>query len=191
MDMVVREGKDVTLRCAATGSPKPTVAWRRESGRGISLGNGSFVQTVEGPMLHIPKVTRYDMGAYLCIASNGIPPTVSKRILLIVHFPPNIWAGKQLVGAAENQAVILECHAEAFPRAINYWVKEKGEILNEGTKYKPIFEETSYKVAMRLVIKNVTAKDYGAYKCVSKNSLGDTEGSMKLYRKYIVMLASK
>lgn len=53
-----------------------------------------------------------------------------------------------------------------------------------GTKYKPIFEETSYKVVMRLVIKNVTSKDYGAYKCISKNSLGDTEGSMKLYRGY-------
>jgi len=25
------------------------------------------------------------MGAYLCIASNGIPPTVSKRVMLIVH----------------------------------------------------------------------------------------------------------
>lgn len=25
------------------------------------------------------------MGAYLCIASNGIPPTVSKRIMLIVQ----------------------------------------------------------------------------------------------------------
>jgi hypothetical protein len=25
------------------------------------------------------------MGPYLCIASNGIPPSVSKRIMLIVH----------------------------------------------------------------------------------------------------------
>lgn len=57
-------------------------------------------------------------------------------------------------------------------------------LIISGTKYKPTFEETSYKVVMRLVIKNVTIKDYGTYKCISKNSLGDTEGSMKLYRKY-------
>lgn len=33
----------------------------------------------------IPRVNRLDMGAYLCIASNGIPPSVSKRVMLIVH----------------------------------------------------------------------------------------------------------
>lgn len=39
-DMVVREGSNVSLRCAATGSPEPTIAWRRESGEAIQLGNG-------------------------------------------------------------------------------------------------------------------------------------------------------
>lgn len=39
-DMVVREGSNVSLRCAATGSPEPTIAWRREGGEMIPLGNG-------------------------------------------------------------------------------------------------------------------------------------------------------
>lgn len=30
------------------------------------------------------KVGRLDMGAYLCIASNGVPPSLSKRIKLDV-----------------------------------------------------------------------------------------------------------
>lgn len=38
-DMVVREGSNVTLRCAATGTPEPTVTWRREAGGTISLSN--------------------------------------------------------------------------------------------------------------------------------------------------------
>lgn len=38
-----------------------------------------------GSFLTIAKVNRLNMGAYLCIASNGIPPTVSKRVMLIVH----------------------------------------------------------------------------------------------------------
>lgn len=43
------------------------------------------VASVEGSLFNITKVNRLHMGAYLCIASNGVPPTVSKRIMLIVH----------------------------------------------------------------------------------------------------------
>lgn len=40
---------------------------------------------VEGEMLTLSKVTRSEMGAYMCIASNGVPPSVSKRMKLQVH----------------------------------------------------------------------------------------------------------
>lgn len=36
-------------------------------------------------MLTLSKVTRSEMGAYLCIAANGVPPSVSKRMMLHVH----------------------------------------------------------------------------------------------------------
>ncbi|CAD1475839.1 unnamed protein product, partial [Heterotrigona itama] len=39
-DMIVREGSNVTLRCAAKGSPTPNITWRREDGDTILLGNG-------------------------------------------------------------------------------------------------------------------------------------------------------
>ena len=35
--MVVRENTNVTLRCATTGFPKPTVTWRREDEQKITL----------------------------------------------------------------------------------------------------------------------------------------------------------
>ncbi|CAG2060934.1 unnamed protein product, partial [Timema podura] len=85
--------------------------------------------SVEGPVFNITRVNRLHMGAYLCIASNGVPPTVSKRIMLIVHFPPMIWIQNQLVGAHEGQQMTLECHSEAYPKSINYWTREKGEII--------------------------------------------------------------
>ena len=43
--------------------------------------------------------------------------------------------------------------------------------------------ENAYKVIMKLTINSVSQNDFGAYKCVSKNSLGDTDGTIKLYRK--------
>lgn len=54
-DMVVREGTNVTLRCAATGSPPPTITWRREGGESIMLpGAGEGEQ---GEFYFITKFT--------------------------------------------------------------------------------------------------------------------------------------
>lgn len=34
---------------------------------------------------------------------------------------------------------------------------------------------------MKLTIKNLAAGDFGNYRCISKNSLGETEGSIRVY----------
>ena len=39
----------------------------------------------DGDVLQLSKITRNEMGAYLCIATNGVPPSVSKRIILDVE----------------------------------------------------------------------------------------------------------
>uniref|UniRef100_A0A1A9WXF1 Ig-like domain-containing protein n=1 Tax=Glossina brevipalpis TaxID=37001 RepID=A0A1A9WXF1_9MUSC len=93
---VTNEGGTITLICSATGVPKPTVQWRRENLKDIVLRTETrerqvsnveggkdeatdVVKTVEGEKLVLGNVHRTDMGGYLCIASNGIPPSVSKR----------------------------------------------------------------------------------------------------------------
>lgn len=38
----------------------------------------------DGDTLEISRISRLDMGAYLCIAANSVPPTVSKRIKVSV-----------------------------------------------------------------------------------------------------------
>ncbi len=37
-----------------------------------------------GPIISLESVRREDRGAYLCIAQNGVPPAVSRRIILQV-----------------------------------------------------------------------------------------------------------
>ncbi|XP_037958472.1 neurotrimin [Teleopsis dalmanni] len=179
-DMVEREGSNVTLKCAATGSPTPTITWRREGGEPIPMPNGSEVISYNGSYLTISKVNRLNMGAYLCIASNGIPPTVSKRVMLVVHFPPMIWIQNQLVGAAIGQNITLECQSEAYPKSINYWTKND-TIIVPGERFVPENYENGYKITMRLTINDVDIHDFGSYRCVAKNSLGDTDGAIKLY----------
>lgn len=45
----------------------------------------STVSHYNGSSLTIFRAKRTNMGPYLCIASNGIPPSVSKRVMLIVQ----------------------------------------------------------------------------------------------------------
>lgn len=54
-----------------------------------------------------------------------------------------------------------------------------------GGNFETTFDDNAYKVRMRLVIKSVNISDFGTYKCVAKNSLGDNDGTIKLYRKWI------
>ena len=47
----------------------------------------------------------------------------------IFSVPPMFWIPSQLEGAYVSKDVTLECHSEAFPKSINYWVKEDGAML--------------------------------------------------------------
>lgn len=44
-----------------------------------------IVNVVDGEILSITKVSRLHMAAYLCVASNGVPPSISKRVQLKVQ----------------------------------------------------------------------------------------------------------
>ncbi|XP_050313359.1 lachesin-like [Anthonomus grandis grandis] len=179
-DMVVLEATNVSLVCKATGYPEPYVMWRREDGEDIRH-NGENVNVVDGEILFITKVSRLHMGVYLCIASNGVPPSISKRIQLKVQFPPMLSIPNQLEGAYIGQDVTLECRTEAFPTSINYWTTERGDMIISGSdKYETVSTDNGYKKFMLLKIRKIEKDDFSSYKCVAKNSLGETEGIIKL-----------
>jgi len=57
----------------------------RESRLTVRLGNVEAARTYEGEQLHLRGVQRQEMGSYLCIASNGVPPSISKRYYVNVR----------------------------------------------------------------------------------------------------------
>ncbi|CAG7822206.1 unnamed protein product, partial [Allacma fusca] len=180
IDLVAKEGSNVTLYCKAKGHPEPYVMWRREDNKEIQY-NGNPVNVIDGEVFPIVKISRLHMGAYLCIASNGIPPSISKRVEVKVQFPPMMTIPHQLEGAYLGQDVTLECQTEAHPKSINYWTTEKGDMIVSGDKYESLLVDISYQMYMQLKIRNLTRADFGTFKCVAKNSLGETDGNIKLY----------
>lgn len=49
-----------------------------------------------------------------------------------------------------------------------------------GDKYEAVSTDNGYNKYMMLKIRNVGPKDFGSYKCVAQNSLGGTDGDIKL-----------
>ncbi|CAH3981443.1 unnamed protein product [Pieris brassicae] len=94
--------------------------------------------------------------------------------------PPMLSIPNQLEGAYLGQDVTLECHTEAYPSSINYWTTDRGDMIISGGKYEAIPVDSGYNKFMMLKIRNITKEDFGFYKCIAKNSLGETDGIIKL-----------
>ena len=85
-DISVAEGGNARFLCSASGHPTPTITWKRVGGNGRqmrirlkdSMGHNHHEKTVKGAKLEMVSVTRNDMGTYMCIARNGVPPATSK-----------------------------------------------------------------------------------------------------------------
>ncbi|XP_031626058.1 lachesin [Contarinia nasturtii] len=205
VDMAVQEGEDAALVCRATGNPQPRVTWKKEDGDYIYVrkqGNRDLmkVESYNGSVLRLSRLERKQMGSYLCIASNDVPPAVSKRVSLSVHFAPSVRAPSQLLGAPLGSDVQLNCQVESSPAPVSYWLKggklqnslgnslnnaeigqPRPEMLLDGPKYGITEQRTGYKGIMRLTIRSFSANDVGTYHCVSTNSLGRAEGTLRLY----------
>ncbi|XP_076032494.1 lachesin-like [Oratosquilla oratoria] len=183
-DITVQENENVTLVCRATGTPKPQVKWKREDHQKICINKSHEVLEHIGEDLHLSRIQRTDMAAYLCIAQNGVSPIVSKRIQVKVNFPPMMSIPHQLVGAPLGYSITLECAIEAHPSSLTYWTNDEGQIIHQSIKHK-ISEtqsgELTYQTNMKLTIRKLQKEDFGSYKCVAKNSRGETEGLIKLY----------
>ena len=121
------------------------------------------VPVVEGHVLNLVKVSRLDMGAYMCIASNGVPPAVSKRIQLGIdckllltvshiktsrglwnHFkfmsifsvPPMMWVPAQQISAVRGAPrAKLTCFVEAHPEALTFWEKDR-RMIQQGGRFR-------------------------------------------------------
>lgn len=214
--VTVSEASNASLSCRARGHPTPTITWRREDGQPILLNGLDYQQdtsdveslgskSIEGSQLVFSQVHRLNSGAYLCIASNGIQPSASRRIVLDVQFSPVVTLPQTEISATLNQAEArLECLVDLNPLGSYHWVKlattqtsptttqtsgqeddlwliEHDELM-QSDKYEIVIKQvTSERVQMILNIRLIDKKDFGHYKCIGRNSLGLQSNSIRLY----------
>lgn len=62
------------------------------------------------------------------------------------------------------------------------------DAARSGDKYETSSTNIGYSKFMKLKIRTVGPGDYGSYRCVAKNSLGETDGLIKLEGNFLVAL---
>ncbi|XP_076341480.1 lachesin-like [Tachypleus tridentatus] len=174
-DIVTQEGSNITLTCVAKGYPTPNITWRREDTRSIMSSVNVTKQyesdsNLVSESLSLVHVNRSYNGAYLCIAINGVPTSVSQRILLQVHF---------LVGLVSVRSSRVSSFELTF--VILFGKKNNGRNISPGKKCEIDVAVKDYKIRTVLRIRDIQSTDLGTYKCTADNSLGNAEGEIQIY----------
>ncbi|KMQ95686.1 polycomb protein sfmbt [Lasius niger] len=184
-EVSVLEGENATLSCKASGRPPPRVFWRREKSDFI-LVRGSHdpliqVDNLSGERLELTRVDRRQMGAYLCIARNEVPPAVSKRVNLKVNFPPSAKAPNQLLSSPLETNVSLICLIEAYPKTINLWMRKEQVIMSGYEIDERGDPDEEWKTTIVLKIRRLKKTDLGEYTCSASSSMGKAEATLRVY----------
>ena len=106
-------------------------------------------------------------------------------VMILPSVAPQVSVDSQLVGAPLGDHVEVECLIEASPRSITYWQKtgQQTPLLN-GSGHLVEEDRMGYKTVYRLKIPRFSSQDAGTYRCVSENSLGRDEVTIRIYGKY-------
>ena len=92
---------------------------------------GREITEIKNFKIYIIIDSRFQSGSYLCIAKNGVPPVVSKRVQLYVDFPPTLWITHQLVGVELGGSATIECLTAAHPKSLNFWHDKFGQFISQ------------------------------------------------------------
>nr|XP_054758295.1 papilin-like [Lytechinus pictus] len=162
-------GDMVVLTCEATGSPPPTISWRRFD-QDVSEFDDRRFQIGEDGVLTILHAKVSDSGPFVCVADNGVgePDTANFEITVSDRSrPPRRRGGhrQSRIKVREGKSVSMNCRAKGNPLPTITWEfqgLELSDIENRITKGD----------GGLLRISDVNLADMGTYKCTARNMYG-------------------
>lgn len=151
-------GDDVTLSCAAKGSPQPKLSWTRP---GHKMRDG--LDSMSGQAITLTAVRLGEAGVYVCTATNGRSRPVTREIQVNVQQKPRVELEEVFLHTQAGKQVELVCHVEGWPHPRVEWRRD-GVVSTHGV----------HSVGLRysLMLTSMSPSDYGRYSCHAGNRLG-------------------
>ncbi|XP_041262809.1 hemicentin-2 isoform X2 [Onychostruthus taczanowskii] len=158
LELVVPEGLEVLLPCAARGVPEPRVSWSRE---GALLPGGKATVLPSGELL-LRDVQEGDAGSYSCTAVNSAGRAV-RRLSLSIHTLPTFTQLPTDITLSRGERLELLCAAVGSPQPRVSWMAN-GQLITDGA--------AGHGGRSILRREAATATDSGTYVCHAENSAG-------------------
>ncbi|NXI30722.1 HMCN1 protein, partial [Sterrhoptilus dennistouni] len=160
------EGSEVSIRCSATGYPKPTIVWTLNDM--FIIGSSRYRMTPEGTLI-IRKAIPRDAGIYGCLASNSAGTEKQTSILTYIKAPTlTVVQSEILVGLGDT--TVMECKTTGIPPPQVKWFK--------GLRASAFLIIDIHRGLLR--IQETQDLDAGDYTCVATNEAGRAAGKITL-----------
>ncbi|VDN60787.1 unnamed protein product [Dracunculus medinensis] len=168
-DREIAENSELSLVCAVTGTPNPTVKWLKND------------ESENGVCTLIIRTTKLrDAGNYKCIAENRYG-SVESICKVAVHPQDAIYIVPKFKEALSDfttiagSELVMECQVIGNPFPMITWHKDGTKILSENRMLQYVDRKVSFNIfagICKLNIKNMDTKDGGEYSCEAVNSIG-------------------
>nr|ASU04340.1 Dscam16 [Mesobuthus martensii] len=184
-DSEVVHGKSVRIDCSTTGSPVPSISWKRASGSEPGdftpvYNSHKYTLYANGSLL-IQNADKSEEGYYLCQSNNGFGAGLSKLLFIKVHEPPRFEIKFKALASKKGDTANLFCQALGdFPIKIKWWRNNKQLENDTRIRIESIEDESQKTVDTTLTIIKTQSDDSGVYICRAVNSYGEDETSVKL-----------
>lgn len=147
----VKVGSNITLECAVSGNPQPTILWTKF---GSVLPVGKYQQVLGNLLLF--DLHSNDSGTYICEAGNSAGHPVSAAATLEVYETPEIqqWIAEHEVHEIEE--LVLSCHTKGHFQPIISWFHNGSEVTDS---------ENLILKGSNLMIQSAKRSHAGFYQC--------------------------
>ncbi|XP_015789024.1 Down syndrome cell adhesion molecule-like protein Dscam2 [Tetranychus urticae] len=193
VDLEVINGAKVILDCQAAGFPEPQIRWKKEE-LDSNEAKATFKTIISNPHMHIlengslfiSSIGSSDSGKYMCQATNGVNPALSKVINVKSHSPPIFDSTFVSKIVKKGDSLSLSCNASGDEPIVYQWKKDDIDLdqLMIGGRYRldenKKSSQENFASGSILAIGVVDRSDSALFTCTSTNSYGSAEKTFRL-----------
>ncbi|XP_018321411.1 hemicentin-1 isoform X2 [Agrilus planipennis] len=166
----IKEGDDVYFECSIRANPKEhKITWFHDEN--VVVQNMSSGVIISAHSLVLQRVTRWQGGAYTCLAANNRGESRSKPVILRVRYAPVCQDSEvTVIGASLDEVIRVRCRVSADPSDVTFdW-----QFSNSGESFdvSPARFATTSSNVSELMYTPASQKDYGTLTCLGRNSIG-------------------